>query len=111
MKTSEIRDLIITGSYMIGEDGLREPTHGWKGYANRLEETLVKNNGVLPCVSGCFYLQSEKTPADSGEYEVITNRGRVIKIKYKIFEDNGIWECEYGKHEINESVVAWRFLK
>ena len=62
-------------------------------------------------VSDCFYLQSEKTPADSGEYEVITNRGRVIKIKYKIFGDNGIWECEYGKHEINESVVAWRFLK
>ena len=51
MKISEIRDLIITGSYMIGEDGLREPAHGWKDYANRLEETLVKNNGVLPCVS------------------------------------------------------------
>ena len=62
-------------------------------------------------VSGCFYLQSEKTPDNSGEYEVITNRGRVIKIKYKLFEGNGIWECEYGKHEINESVVAWRFLK
>lgn len=59
----------------------------------------------------CFYLQSEKTPDNSGEYEVITNRGRVIKIKYKLFEDNGIWECEYSKHEINESVVAWRFLK
>lgn len=70
-----------------------------------------QDNGVLPCVSGCFYLQSEKTPSDSGEYEVITNRGRVIKIKYRIFEDDGIWECEYGKHEINESVVAWRFLK
>ena len=65
----------------------------------------------IGAVNGCFYLQSEKTPADSGEYEVITNRGRVIKIKYKVFEDNGIWECEYGKHEINESVVAWRFLK
>ena len=62
-------------------------------------------------VSGCFYLQSEKLPDNSGEYEVITNRGRVIKIKYKLFEDNGIWECEYGEHEINESVVAWRFLK
>ena len=33
------------------------------------------------------------------------------KKKYRIFEDDGIWECEYGKHEINESVVAWRFLK
>lgn len=62
-------------------------------------------------VSRCFYLQSEKMPDNSGEYEVITNRGRVIKIKYKLFEDNGIWECEYGEHEINESVVAWRFLK
>lgn len=81
--------------------------HHLMNQLDRMEE-LVKNNGVLPCVSGCFYLQSEKTPADSGEYEVITNRGRVIKIKYKIFEDNGIWECEYGKHEINESVVAWR---
>lgn len=51
MKVSEIRDLIITGSYMIGEDGLRESVHGWKDYANRLEEMLVKNNGVLLCDS------------------------------------------------------------
>lgn len=65
----------------------------------------------IAAVSDCFYLQSEKTPDNSGEYEVITNRGRLIKIKYKLFEGNGIWECEYGKHEINESVVAWRFLK
>jgi hypothetical protein len=49
MTISEIRDLIITGSYMIG-DGMREPLN-WKDYANKLEETLVKNNGVLPCVS------------------------------------------------------------
>lgn len=70
-----------------------------------------QGNGVLPYVSGCFYLQSEKLPDNSGEYEVITNRGRVINIKYKLFEDNGIWECEYGEHEINESVVVWRLLK
>ena len=82
----------------------------YNDYVDWLEQRLVKLL-TIPPVSGCFYLQSEKTPADSGEYEVITNRGRVIKIKYKIFEDNGIWECEYGKHEINESVVAWRFLK
>ena len=78
--------------------------------AECLAEDKQKNCNIPP-VSGCFYLQSEKTPANSGEYEVITNRGRVIKIKYRIFEDDGIWECEYGKHEINESVVAWRFLK
>lgn len=79
-------------------------------YAKEYHEQQV-NLLNKPAVSGCFYLQSEKLPDNSGEYEVITNRGRVIKIKYKLFEDNGIWECEYGKHEINESVVAWRFLK
>lgn len=48
MKVSEIRDLIITGTYMIGE-GMIEPPN-WKDYANKLEETLAKNNGVLPGV-------------------------------------------------------------
>ena len=81
---------------------------------NKMEKTLKNNETAqfgIGAVSGCFYLQSEKLPDNSGEYEVITNKGRVIKIKYKLFEDNGIWECEYGEHEINESVVAWRFLK
>ena len=50
MTKSEIRDIVITGSYLIG-DGMKEPAHGWKDYANKLEDILVKNNGVLRIVS------------------------------------------------------------
>lgn len=42
MKRSEIRNLIITGSYMIG-DGIVEPI-SWKDYANKLEDLIIKNN-------------------------------------------------------------------
>ena len=46
IKRGEIRDMVITGSYLIG-DGMREPAHGWKEYAKKLEDILIKNNGQL----------------------------------------------------------------
>lgn len=62
-------------------------------------------------VSGCFWLLSETKPPQSGKYEVITSIGRVVQINYESFLGNDIWECGYELHKINESVVAWRFLK
>jgi len=62
-------------------------------------------------VSSCFYLLSEIKPPKNGKYEVITSRGRVVKINYELFLGNEIWEAGYELHEINESVVAWRFIK
>ena len=46
MRVLDIRDLIITGSYIIGHEGKEPPS--WKEYANALEQVLVENNGVLP---------------------------------------------------------------
>lgn len=62
-------------------------------------------------VSSCFYLLYETKPPKNGKYEVITSRGRVVKVNYKTLLGNDIWEAGYEIHQINESVVAWRFLK
>ena len=62
-------------------------------------------------VSSCFYLLSETKPPKNGNYEVLTNRGRVVKVNYETLLGNDIWEAGYELHQINESVVAWRFLK
>lgn len=43
---NDIRSIVITGSYMIGEDGM-EPIWGWEDYAKKLEDILIKNNGKL----------------------------------------------------------------
>lgn len=59
----------------------------------------------------CFILISERDPPKNGDYEVITNKGRVITCKYENFIGNNIWETKYENHEINEHVIAWRFLK
>ena len=47
MKVSEIRNRVITGSFTIGEDGMKEPVSAlgmsdWEFYAKRLEEMLAK---------------------------------------------------------------------
>lgn len=59
MTKSEIRDIVITGSYLIN-NGMKEPTHGWEDYANKLEDMLVKNNGVLRIVSNNEALASNE---------------------------------------------------
>ncbi|MCK9446523.1 hypothetical protein M0Q50_06590 [bacterium] len=46
MKIGDIRDLVITGTFMFGNEGIKEPL-SWKTYANKLEKILVKNNGNL----------------------------------------------------------------
>jgi hypothetical protein len=45
----QIRDMVITGSFAIGPNGLKEPVYGggWEEYANRLEDMLIENNGLL----------------------------------------------------------------
>lgn len=75
MKTNEIRDLIITGNFLIGEDGLREPACGWKDYANKLEETLVKNNGTLkplPTEQDCMLAGHERKNKLPIEYDKVS---------------------------------------
>jgi len=48
MKRGEIRDIVITGSFMIGSEGEKEPVHGWEDYARKLEDILIENGGSLP---------------------------------------------------------------
>ena len=62
-------------------------------------------------VSSCFYLLSETKPPKNGNYEVITSRGRLIKVNYETLLGNDIWEAVYELHQPNEKVLAWRFLK
>ena len=64
-----------------------------------------------PAVSGCFFLLTEIKPPKTDSYEVITNRGRVVECRYENFLGNDIWETKYENHNLNEKVVAWRFLK
>lgn len=45
MKRSEIRDIVITGSCMIGPDGVEPPD--WKSYALKLEDYIIDNNGIV----------------------------------------------------------------
>jgi hypothetical protein len=48
MKRGDIRNLVITGTFMFGNEGIKEPVHGWEDYARKLEDILIENNGVLP---------------------------------------------------------------
>jgi hypothetical protein len=72
---------------------------------------MKKLNAISLSERGCFYLLSETKPPENGKYEVITSRGRIVEINYESFLGNDIWEAGYELHQINESVVAWRFLK
>lgn len=36
---------------------------------------------------------------------------RVVECRYEKFLGNDIWETKYENHNLNEKVVAWRFLK
>lgn len=65
----------------------------------------------LGAVSSCFFLLTEIKPPKTDSYEVITNRGRVVECRYENFLGNDIWETKYENHNLNEKVVAWRFLK
>ena len=75
-------------------------------YITEMEQALRIHD-----VSSCFYLLSETKPPKNGKYEVITSRGRVVKVNYETLFGNDIWEDGYELHQINESVVAWRFVK
>lgn len=43
----DIRDKLITGSFMIGEDGRKEPSN-WKDYALKLEAELATLQSSIP---------------------------------------------------------------
>lgn len=62
------------------------------------------------CANNCFAKLSECKPEITGNYEVITNRGRIINIRGEKFLNSWIWETNIDTHNINEEVVAWRFL-
>jgi hypothetical protein len=77
MKKQEIRDLIITGNYMIGYDGIREPID-WKDYANKLEEILTQNEGALPSAT------------QKGNSETCQKCQSLAKHKISLIEENGV---------------------
>ena len=67
---------------------------------------------VLLGVSGSFYLVQERKPYESGEYDIITKRGRLIKATFTKGDKIGLdrWVCKYEDHRLNEGVLAWGFL-
>jgi hypothetical protein len=77
MTKSEIRDLIITGNYMIGDDGIREPID-WEDYANKLEEILTQNEGALPSTS------------QKGNVETCKKCQSLAKHKISLIEENEV---------------------
>jgi hypothetical protein len=62
-------------------------------------------------VSGSFFLVQERKPEKSGEYDIITKRGRLIKAKFIKGDKIGLdrWSCNTEEHRLNESVMAWGF--
>ena len=82
-----------------------------KNFNDLLQTEAISQALSIHDVSSCFYLLSETKPPKNGKYEVITSRGRVVKVNYETLLGNDIWEAGYELHQINESVVAWRFVK
>lgn len=79
MKKSEIRDIVITGSYMIGEDGIIEPVHGWKWYAEKLEDILVQYNGSLPNANNLDESDSLHLPTKEEITKILYKCARIEK--------------------------------
>ena len=66
---------------------------------------------TIPSVSGSFFLVQERKPEISGEYDIITKRGRLIKAKFVKGDKIGLdrWSCNMEDHRLNEGVMAWGF--
>lgn len=64
-------------------------------------------NNAKPYVRRCFYLIEDVKPSETGFYEVITNKGRVVTVHFENFLGNHIWEIDIDGHELEESVIAW----
>lgn len=58
----------------------------------------------------CFFLLSESKPHKTGNYEVITSTGGVVECRYENFLGNHIWETNETDN-LDEKIIAWRFLK
>ena len=85
--------------------------------AQDLEQGTISGNeartlllGLLG-VSGSFYLVQERKPDESGEYDIITKRGRLIKANFTKGDKIGLdrWVCKYEDHRLNEGVMAWGY--
>ena len=75
---------------------------------NKKEQT---EQCTIPSVSGSFFLVQERKPEKSGEYDIITKRGRLIKANFTKGDKIGLdrWVCKYEDHRLNEGVMAWGF--
>ena len=62
-------------------------------------------------VSGSFFLVQERKPDESGEYDIITKSGRLIKANFTKGDKIGLdrWACKYEDHRLNEGVMAWGY--
>jgi len=79
-------------------------------FAQAYHESEIKKLGLFN-VSHCFYLLKDQRPPKKSEYEVITDRGRIIKANYECFAGKDLFSAKGEAHEINEFVIAWRFIK
>lgn len=71
------------------------------------EVSTSSPNNAKPLVRRCFYLIEDVKPSETGFYEVITNKGRVVTVHFENFLGNHIWEIDIDGHELEESVIAW----
>ena len=85
--------------------------------AKNLEQGAITDQEALNLllgllwVSGGFFLVQERKPEKSGEYDVITKSGRLIKANFYKGDKIGLdrWSCNYEDHKLNEGVMAWGY--
>ena len=61
-----------------------------------------QGNGVLPCVSGCFIVNNEKTPDVCEHYKVIYTDGT----EGMEFFNGNMWLVKY-KHPVKTWCLSW----
>lgn len=98
MNTQAKKNEILNEVYK-SKDGL-----SWNELTQYLNELIALSK------EDSFAKLSDYKPEITGQYEVITNRGRIININGEKFLDRWIWETNIDTHNINEEVIAWRFL-
>ena len=75
--------------------------------SNKADVTTSSPNNAKPIVRRSFYLIEDVKPTETGFYEVITTKGRVVTVHFENFLGNNIWEIDIDGHELDEGVIAW----
>ena len=78
---------------------------------NNLKDYIGQCNFAIAILEQAYIPFSFQKPRITGAYDVITSRGRIIRIKGEKKLNKWVWETSYPNHNINEQVIAYRFVK